>query len=843
MMQRTDLAGDAVTPRPHPGLLIATLIVSLLTGVSHCAARPPEIRNANLRGLQIGASTVLTIDGADLLPAPRVYLNDLALDATIDPQSTAARLVIAVSVPETVVPGIGTLRLTTAEGFSNSQLAGLDRFPQLPLTEKLASLPVAVHGSVPGGGVSRTSFPGKAGEEWILDVEARRLGSKLRPVIHVYDSRRVQIAWANPRTFLLGDTRLGLKLPRDDIYTVEIHDSQYAPPGASYFRLKIGQWKYADLAFPPAMTRGQQTSISLIGNGSESSLLQVTDPGLVPVPWPAPMTSGGVPPTILVSSLTELIETAGDQPTPLQSLPVAVSGRLTAPGQRDRFPLTLSPGSKVVMELFAERINSPIDGAIEVRNDKNVLLASSDDGANTTDPRLELTVPADQPSLEIVVRDNLELGGSTSIYRLVVTPADAVLPQWDIVFRPDVVNVAAGESQVVEVFALRQGFDGPIQLQLSGLPTGTQAMGVEIPAGNSGTLLSFVNSGSAVEPRVVRMQAQSADGQMRRTARAETAADDRLPPWVRESFAIATTPANSSPFQVAITNEASLTHWGLSSKPVLALQLVRPPSTFGPIRLSLVTSQLPPRANGQPNLPQTIRAEKPVEIPVDNAVKAAGDALAAVEKQLGEAMKQAQGAQGDAKTAAEARVTELTNSRTAAEAMLREAESKAIYKVDFVSIFPSTLLESSCDLAVRAELLNPEKNTVVRTTYSPIKRLPIQNPLLIKLASAALETPLDPKGVTVVKVPAQIERLGEFKGDVTVSIAGLAAGVAAANVQVKGDQTEFTVEVRIPMNFAGNEVTGIKLIATGPPDPLSANIPVKSPEAGLTIKINRVPAP
>jgi hypothetical protein len=843
MMQRTDLAGNAVMPRPHPGLLIATLVISLLAGVKQCAARPPEIRNVSLRGLQIGAATVLTIDGADLLPTPRIYLNDLALDATIDPQSTATRLVISASVPESVVPGIGTLRLATADGFSNSQLVGLDRFPQMPLTENLASHPAAVHGSVPGSGVSRTSFPGKAGEELILDVEARRLGSKLRPVIHVYDSRRVQLAWATPRTFLFGDTRLVLKLPRDEIYTVEVHDSQYAPPGPSYFRLKVGQWKFADLAFPPAIARGQQTSISLIGNGADSSLVQVTDTGFIPVPWPAPTTSGGLPPTVLVSNLTELIEAAGDQPTPLQSLPLAVSGRLTAPGQRDRFPLMVPPGSKLIMELFAERIHSPIDAAIEVRNDKNALLASNDDGATTIDPRLEFSVPADQPSLEIVVRDNLELGGNTSIYRLVVTPADAVTPQLDVVFRPDVVNVAAGETQVVEVFAPRQGFDGPIQLQMSGLPTGMQATGVEIPAGTSGTLLSFVNSGTAVEPRVVRMQAQSADGQLRRTARAEVTPDDRLPPWVRESFAIATTPANSSPFRIAMTNEALLTHWGLSSKPVMSLQLVRPPSTFGPIRLSLVTSQYPPRANGQPNLPQTIRAEKPVEVPVDNAVKAAGDALAAMEKQLADAMKQAQGAQGDAKTAADARVTELTNSRTAAEAMLREAESKAIYKVDYVAIFPSTLLETSCDLAVKAELLNPEKNTVLRTTYSPVKRLPVQNPLSIKLATAVLETPLDPKGVTVIKVPARVERLGEFKGDVTVSVTGLTAGVTAPNVQLKGDQTDFTVEVRIPMNFAGNEVTGLQLIATGPPDPLSANIPVKSAETGLTIKINRVPAP
>ncbi len=820
---------------------MAAWVFSLLTWSMSSDARPPEIRNINLRGLQIGATTVLTLDGADLLPTPKVFLGDQAIETTIDAQSTPTRLIVSIPLSESIAPGISSLRLATAEGFSNSQLIGLDRFSQVPISEKIAALPAAIHGSVPGSGVSRTTFSGKAGEDVIVEVEARRLGSKLRPVIHIYDSRRVQIAWASPSNTLSGDSRILLKLPRDDLYTIEIHDAQYAPPGASYFRLKVGYWQFADLAFPPAVARGQDASVDLLGNvAGLRAPVHINDAALAPVPWPNSVASGGLPPSVLASGLPEVIETVGDHPTPLPGVPVAVSGRLTAPGQRDRFQLPVQPGMKLLLEVFAERIGSRIDAVLEVRNKQNAVVASNDDGPNTTDPRLEFTVPADQDLIEVVLRDNLDLGGEASIYRLVVTLLDSPQRQFDVIVKTDAINVASGEAQVLEAFVSRQAYDGPIQFLMGGLPPGATVQGTEIAAGSNGTLLTFSNGGDAIAPIITRLRAQSPDGTIARPVRVEAAPDDRSPAWMREQVAIATTPKAAAPFQIALVNEASLTQLVLASKPAIAIKLIRPPSTFGPVRLSLVTSQPPPRVNGQPNPNLAIRAEKPLEVPVDNAVKVAGDALAALDKQHADAVKQAQAAQADAKTAADAKVVELTEKKTAAELALRDAEVKAAYQIDYVLIAPSSIAESSCDISIRAELLNPERNVVLRTTYAPVKRLPVLNPLSIKLVGTTpIETTLDPAMGATVKLAASIERLAGYTGDVTVAFAGLPAGVSAANVTIKADQLDFVAEVKIPANFAAAEIAGLKLTATGPADPLSGNIPVKSPELALTIKVNK----
>ncbi|MBS0202755.1 MAG: hypothetical protein JSS49_07630 [Planctomycetes bacterium] len=824
------------------GLLLAAMMA--LAVPTACEARPPEIRNINVRGLQIGGTTVLTIDGAELSPSPRLFLGEQALEATIDSASTATRLIVSVPIAESVPPGIQALRLFTAEGFSNSQWVGLDRFPQTPITEKIGALPVSLHGSVPGSGVSRTSFPGKAGDEVIVEVEARRLGSKLRPVIHVYDSHRIQIAWTPPSNTLAGDARLMVKLPRDDQYTIEIHDTQYAPPGPAYFRMKVGQWQFADLAFPPAITQGQDASVDLIGNVAGVKVpLRINELTLAPVALPNSATSAGLPPSVLSSSLPELIEVEGDQSMPLPAIPVAVSGRLSASGQRDRYLLPVQPGMKLLLELFAERIGSQIDAVLEIRNKQNAVVATNDDGPMSIDPRLEYTVPADQDSLEVSLRDNLDRGGDASIYRLVVTKLDLPLPQFDVTIKSDAMNVPAGESQVLEAFVNRQAYDGPIQLQVAGLPPGTTVTGTEIPAGANGTLMVFSSAAAATVPLVTRISAQLPDGTLTRPVHVETTVDDRSPTWMREQVAIASVPPATAPFQITPVNEASLPQLVLASKPAVALKLVRPPSMYGPVRLSLVTSQPIPRINGQPNLPQSVRAEKPVEVPVDNAVKTAGDALAAIVKQHAEAVQQAQAAQADTKPAADAKVAELAEKKIAAETALREAESKAVYQLDYALFVPSNLAESSCDIAIRAELLNPEKNTVLRTAYTPVRRLAVLNPLNIKLTTTSpLETTLDPKSGTTFKLTAVIERLAGYSGDVTVAVTGLTAGVTAANATVKAEQTEFAIEFKIPPNYAAAEVTGIKLTATGPADAQTGNIPVKSVEIPVTLKVNK-PAP
>ena len=99
-----------------------------------------------------------------------------------------------------------------------------------------------------------------------------------------------------------------------------------------------------------------------------------------------------------------------------------------------------------------------------------------------------------------------------------------------------------------------------------------------------------------------------------------------------------------------------------------------------------------------------------------------------------------------------------------------------------------------------------------------------------------IEQKLDPKTGAILKLTGKIERLANFKGDVNLTLTGQPSGVAITNAAVKADQTDFALELRFPANFVAGEVKGIKLIATGPLDPLTGNQPIKT-EIELIVKL------
>ena len=91
---------------PTKRLCIPVVALAFLCICQTANARQPEIRNVNIRGLQIGAKTTLAIDGTDLLPAPRVFLDDQALETILDPASTPTRVLLTLPLPDTLVKQI-----------------------------------------------------------------------------------------------------------------------------------------------------------------------------------------------------------------------------------------------------------------------------------------------------------------------------------------------------------------------------------------------------------------------------------------------------------------------------------------------------------------------------------------------------------------------------------------------------------------------------------------------------------------------------------------------------------------------------------------------------------------
>src|SRR5205814_6388817 len=121
----------------------------------------------------------------------------------------------------------------------------VDDLPPQAFGPQVDRMPASLAGTLSGSATLTTAFTGKKGQRLVLDVEARRLGSAVDPVVKLLDPRKVQLAWAQGSTALGGDARLVTTLPADGTYTIELHDHQYRAGSPGRFRLRAGDLQTA----------------------------------------------------------------------------------------------------------------------------------------------------------------------------------------------------------------------------------------------------------------------------------------------------------------------------------------------------------------------------------------------------------------------------------------------------------------------------------------------------------------------------------------------------------------------------------------------------------------------
>lgn len=859
----------------------------------------------DVRGLRSGGTTTLVIEGAELLPNPRLVLTQPIASQSVKPTSTATRLEFDVTLDADAEPGLQSLYVATDGGLSERQLVTIDALPQLPFAPALAALPVALHGTL-GAGTIKTTFPGRAGQTVLCEVEAQRLGSRLRPVVHLYDSAGQHLAWSLPLATLRGDTRIAATLPSDGQYTLTLNDLQYNAPGPNHFRLKIGSWQFADFAFPPAIQRGSSATVRLVGatagpRGPAASLAlpiaAAGDSQVIPaIPSDAAQRAGfsGFPPAIQVTDSLETVETARDSAAVIQDLaglPVAVSGWLGVAGEEDRYRLKVAPESKVRFEVFAARLGTAIDSVLEVRREAGAVLATNDDTAGTTDSAIDFTVPKDVDAVILAVKDSLGRAGESQIYRLVAAlapivpapgaPAPAPVagagasvaaggagavspPDFRLVAELDRVNVAMGARNIVRLRVDRRGYTGPIRVDLGTLPPNLAADGLEIPADASGKLVMVNAKGDGVGQTLttIRGVAAGVPGEPSKlaTIEADTVAAPVPPPgtgsaggplsaapWLATRFAWALSSATAPGFDAdwQPPADAAIVLGGKFSAPVVVR---RPVGWDGPVRLVVLTSQNPPLVNGKDDPNRTLRAEAnaPVELAADPKATAAWDAKLAADKVVADAQaafdKAAAGNDEKVKTDTAAKLAEAKTKQTAATEAAVAASAAAKNDLALPLVVPVDLPGQSVEIAFRAELLSRDKQRVLQTTCTPVRTVTIANPLQVSYAGPTpLQAKLDAKAGVTVKLTGKVERRFGLAGDVTVSVVGLPAGIAVPKVPVKADQTDFELELKFPANQPPGMLGSLALFVTGKMTPQSPQ-EVRSADVPVPLEL-LAPAP
>ncbi|QDU30885.1 hypothetical protein ETAA8_60340 [Anatilimnocola aggregata] len=748
----------------------------------------PSLRAISVRGLQIGGTTELICDGDDFSTEPRLLL-PFAAEQIIKPGNTDKRATISVTLGDDVQPGYYQLRMATAGGLSLPVVIGVDRLPQLVTAARIEQLPAALHGSLAGSTIAETRFVGKKGDAVAVEIEAQRIGSKLRPVIHLATAAGRQLTWSWPQSTLFGDTRLEAILPEDGEYRVTWHDLEYGGGNPGFYRVKIGQWSRVDQVFPPVIKAGEAQSVELLTAGA-GVVKQTAGPTTEPIAqlaWPTigqqQTVFSGPRPFVRISPQRELIEEAakGEQSLPDGSL--GISGRLLQPQEEDRYSLTVTPGDKLKLEVTAQRTGSPVDIGLIVRNSQGAVLTQAEDSPGSLDPVLEYTVPDKVTSLVVCVIDSQGRGGPLAAYHLQLSTATEQTSTSNFHLATNVERTAIPRNGrwVFPLWVDRRGTTGPIEITAHGLPPGVTLPTTVIPAESDGTLVTLSADGSEVsaEQQATITRWQGTAGDRKRTVVVRNHPLEVLQPWLAEEIALARASASADAFTIDWREFPESAVLQPTVKLPLPIKLTRNEDKTA-VRLSLLTSQSVTLVNKQPDPRSTLRVERAVEL----------------------------------------------------GAKLNDG--------DLTLLVPAELAGHAYDLAVQAELLSADKQKVLATAFTPVRRLPVQLPIEVQLASGpVMEVKLELQKGGTHKIDGKIKRSAGSSGDVVVSIAGLPAGVRAAPITLKADATDFVLEVVFPAAQPVGELAGLSLSATITPDPKQANVRVKSRDVELKLQVVR----
>ena len=438
----------------------------------------------------------------------------------------AETVTLQVTIAPGAAPGKRELRVATPQGLSNPLVFCIGQLPEFteketisvvqtpqvqisqPPTDMPITLPATVNGRIkPGlprpqaqvrftpGEADRYRFQAHKGQELVIAASARELIPYLPDAVPgwvqagltLYDSAGNELAYDDDYRFH-PDPVLHYTVPQDGEYSIEIRDALYRGREDFVYRIAIGELPFVTSAFPLGGRAGSKTKVQLTGWNLPAA--RITIDAKHPPATPA---------TFMVDTLPEGFEKApNNSPATAQrvKLPIIMNGRIDQPGDWDVFRFQGRAGQAIVAEVYARRLDSPLDSVLKLTDSKGKQLAFNDDyddpgaGLEThhADSRI-LTTLAANGTYYLYLGDAQQKGGPEYAYRLRI---GAPRPDFDLRVTPSSINVNGGMTVPITVHAVRKdGFSGDIALALKGAPKGFTLIGGLLPTGQDEVRLTL----------------------------------------------------------------------------------------------------------------------------------------------------------------------------------------------------------------------------------------------------------------------------------------------------------------------------------------------------------------
>ena len=489
-----------------PLACIALSIYFTPAGLAQSVCLPaPRLLTTMPMGGQVGTQLEVSVTGELLDPDSQLLFSHPSITA-VPKKDTQGQLLanqFVVTIASDCPAGVHDARMLTQYGISSGRAFSVGTLPEqtqaTPTTtvESAMELPVpsVCNAFLEARTVNHYRFVGQAGERILIDCAASGIDSKLKPVLIIADAAGDDLM-AQRR----GDC-LDFVLPETGTYVLKVQDLTFQGGPSTFYRLVVKTIPADSLAERLASTR-EVSSFS----------------------WP---------PTHLVASdgsMTEAssseaaLASGGQSESIAIELPCDIQGAFEVAADVDQYEFAAKQGDVWWIEVASHRLGRPTDPTILVQR----LVESADqkdwvdvttvtdipspikissnfysyDGppynAGSSDPLGKLEIP-----LDAVYRLQIsDLFGGTradarNIYRLIIrkpTP-DFAIVAWPLhrelrngdrndLSKP--IALRPGQTMPWEVVAIRRdGFDGPIEIGLEGLPEGVRAECLAIPAGQT----------------------------------------------------------------------------------------------------------------------------------------------------------------------------------------------------------------------------------------------------------------------------------------------------------------------------------------------------------------------
>ena len=205
----------------------------------------------------------------------------------------------------------------------------------------------------------------RTGEQLVFEDGAAMLGSALQPVVSIYDADQTLV-----KEYGLEGGRsaqyFAHRFDKAGAYYIKVADYEEGGSERHFYRIKVGKFPLALAAYPLGLRKGQTEQIALSGFNLGAGRVTVKGE-------PSPEDDSAVilrPKVAAGKTFNEVKLALDDEPeveaSAGQSIapPVIVNGKLSA--EKADFRFKAHKGEKLVFEVNANRLGSPLDSMLEI---------------------------------------------------------------------------------------------------------------------------------------------------------------------------------------------------------------------------------------------------------------------------------------------------------------------------------------------------------------------------------------------------------------------------------------------------------------------------------------------